>query len=591
MAIYYLDVDDEITSAAARIRDSSDTRIALVLTGGARVATSRINFRLLAGEAKRRHKRLAIVTADKTVQSVARSAGLFVFGTVGEYERAEATRAAGRPSDSEDDVSEALGELAATVVVQPGGKQRRAVAGGVGSGGSSDGARSARTGRIPWRLTAALGFLTAVALASGLFFFYPSASVTLTVREEQVGPVTYSATIDPGVIAADDQAGIVPGVKKAFPVSASGTFDATGQKVTETPAGGTVTFDSINTLFAVPVIAGTRLTTASGIAFITGQTVSVPRATVSGTRITHGSASTPVQAVTPGVAGNVAAGAIVRVPADLAAAQVTVSNAQPTTGGTHTVTPIVQQSDIDGAETAMMATLNGDFQDAVTAPEAAPSGATLFAISAKLGISIFSPDPQAMVGQEVASFELNASATGTAVVADMAAVGGLAKSRVDQAVDTGFTLVDGSVTTAFGAPVLRGDTIQVPVTANARQARKLDESSLRAAIKGKSVEDAKAYLAQFGVVQISVSPGWASTMPAFDFRIDFHLVEATASPGGSPSASTSPVASAAHVTAAPRRTTTPGETSAPSEVPSTGPGATPPPTAPPASAASAGPTG
>jgi hypothetical protein len=55
MAIYYLDIDDEVTSAAARIRDSSDTRIALVLVGGSRVATSRINFRLLAREAKSRH--------------------------------------------------------------------------------------------------------------------------------------------------------------------------------------------------------------------------------------------------------------------------------------------------------------------------------------------------------------------------------------------------------------------------------------------------------------------------------------------------------------------------------------------------------
>ncbi|HJX67372.1 MAG TPA: hypothetical protein VJ258_01465, partial [Candidatus Limnocylindrales bacterium] len=71
MAIYYLDDQDEITSAAARIRDSSDTRIALVLSGASRVATSRINFRLLAGEAKRRNKKLAIVAADPSVQSVA----------------------------------------------------------------------------------------------------------------------------------------------------------------------------------------------------------------------------------------------------------------------------------------------------------------------------------------------------------------------------------------------------------------------------------------------------------------------------------------------------------------------------------------
>jgi hypothetical protein len=73
MAIYYLDVDDEITSAATRIRDTSDDRIALVLTAGSRVATSRINFMLLAREARKRGKRLAIVTGDPSTQSVARS--------------------------------------------------------------------------------------------------------------------------------------------------------------------------------------------------------------------------------------------------------------------------------------------------------------------------------------------------------------------------------------------------------------------------------------------------------------------------------------------------------------------------------------
>src|SRR5450759_2194134 len=115
MAIYYLDVDDEVTSAAARIRDSSDNRIALVLSGGARVATSRINFRLLAREARHRNKRLAIITGDPSVQSVARSAELPVFASVGEYERAEAARARGLAEGTTTDVSAALDELALTV--------------------------------------------------------------------------------------------------------------------------------------------------------------------------------------------------------------------------------------------------------------------------------------------------------------------------------------------------------------------------------------------------------------------------------------------------------------------------------------------
>ena len=56
--VIYLDVDDEITSAAARIRTVEGRRVALVLPHGSRVATSRINFRLLARDALTHEKRL-----------------------------------------------------------------------------------------------------------------------------------------------------------------------------------------------------------------------------------------------------------------------------------------------------------------------------------------------------------------------------------------------------------------------------------------------------------------------------------------------------------------------------------------------------
>jgi hypothetical protein len=46
--VVYLDVEDEITSAATRIRTAAGPRVGLVLPFGSRVATSRINFRLLA---------------------------------------------------------------------------------------------------------------------------------------------------------------------------------------------------------------------------------------------------------------------------------------------------------------------------------------------------------------------------------------------------------------------------------------------------------------------------------------------------------------------------------------------------------------
>ena len=81
-SIVYLDVDDEITSAANRIRHVTEMRVALVLPAGSRLATSRINFRLLAREAQTHAHDLFIVAPEAATRALAASAGLAVYATV-----------------------------------------------------------------------------------------------------------------------------------------------------------------------------------------------------------------------------------------------------------------------------------------------------------------------------------------------------------------------------------------------------------------------------------------------------------------------------------------------------------------------------
>jgi hypothetical protein len=609
MAIYYLEVDDEITSAAARIRDSSDNRIALVLSGGSRVATSRINFRLLAREAKQRNKRLAIVAADQSVQSVARSADLPVYATVGEYEKAEAALATGLQGKAPSETIDALDELAATVSPAPGGNPK-------GKGGSARGAGVAPAGHglmsrfgLSRPVMVGLVGLTIVAFAATMFFFYPSAKIVLTMRQEAVGPITVSVKVDPSVAAANDLSGTVPGLDKAFPVEASGTYDATGQNVVETAATGGVTFSSLNTFLAVPILAGTRVSTGGGVAFVTSSTVTVPKATVSGTTITPGSAGVAVTAVNKGLSGNVAANTIVIVPSDLAASLVgshPVTNKAATAGGSHTVTPQVVQSDIDKAEADLFSQLDTQFQSALTSPEAVPSGQSLFSGSAHMGTAVCSPDPATLLDQAAPSFQLDCKGTGTATLAQTTNISDLAKRRVTAAVRSGYLLVDNSVTASVGAPVTQGSTVVVPVIVRAVQVPVVDVDALRSAIKGMSVDEATTYLSQFGKVDIAVSPDWASSLPSFDFRIDIELILPSTQPGSSASPGGSLRASASGPTARPAEKTggNPFATSsaatlvsplpsasesppAESLAPSTAPTDTPPPTPGPSPAASA----
>ena len=86
MTVCYMDLDDEITDAVARLRSADDRRFILVLPQGSRVATSRINFRLLAKEGLDRSVAVALVSGDAGVRSLAISAGMPAYGTVDEAE-------------------------------------------------------------------------------------------------------------------------------------------------------------------------------------------------------------------------------------------------------------------------------------------------------------------------------------------------------------------------------------------------------------------------------------------------------------------------------------------------------------------------
>ena len=76
MSVWYLDDEAEITDAVARLRAAEDRLVVLVVPPGSRIATGRINFRLLAREASARDLRLAIASPDEQVRSLAGAAGV-----------------------------------------------------------------------------------------------------------------------------------------------------------------------------------------------------------------------------------------------------------------------------------------------------------------------------------------------------------------------------------------------------------------------------------------------------------------------------------------------------------------------------------
>jgi hypothetical protein len=651
VAIVYLDVDDEITSAAARIRAAEEVRVAIVLPAGSRLATSRINFRLLAREAQGRSRQLLIVSPEGATRALAASAGLTVFPTVRELEDSfaapgdDGTAGAAGSSGSAVAGATAAGVLAAGAAEDEGGGVGAAAgadgtagsgstgvaagaggaagpgwaAGAAGAGAAVAGSAARRSQAVPriepaptvamptpapsgggptgvpsdpadaglgrglggrsagaslpvvssgrrpggtrtaWIATGlALLFVAIVAVVLG-YLFLPAATIVVTPKVEPIGPLTFVVTADPTATATDVAAGVVPATVATFPLQASGDFPATGRKVAETRAGGTVTFSNVDPFAQHTIASGSLVQTPSGIGFLTQRTVVLPRAALTGLVIVPTNVDVPVRAVSAGTSGNVPAGAISIVPPDQNPAKIKVRNKAATTGGTHTETAIVAQRDIDKATVSLTKQLNDQLTAAIADPAQVLPGSTVFPDTKSMSKPVPTPDPSTLVGQPVASFSYGLSATGSVTAVDTTEVQNLATERLRGSVSAGHDLVSGSLQVTVGKGKVVGDTIVFAIRATASEVARLDPDELRNEVRGKTKTEAEQILSEYGAVTITLWPGFSDRIPVYDARIDLTVSQplpvetSSPGPGGSsspagssvPAVSTSPGASGA----------------------------------------------
>ncbi len=596
--ILYLDIDDEITSAAARVRAVESGRVAVVLPYGSRVATSRINFRLLARDALTHEKRLSVIASDSATRALAASAGLPVFASVQEYETslppprtptedptvvappasaaavrkakraaaagaaagAAAASAAHEVTGSTADTSGPVGTETARVEAPP-AVVSAAAAGGAASASSrdrippagesgptaTDTVRRATVSVTPSRggsrrtpLIVGLAVLGLALLVGvvGAYLFLPSADIVVTPKTETLGPIQLTVVADPTTTEPDVEAGTVPAEVLTVDVSTSDTFEATGKRVEETVAKGTVRFRNVDFTSANAIPGGSIVSAAGGIRFRTNQSVTVGAAALVGLQIVPKTASVGVTAVEPGPEGNVEPNTILTIPRGESPVTLSVTNPEATTGGTREEFPRVSPGDVDKAMEALDISLQEAFAEQVADPALAPPGSTVFEETAVLGEATPTVDPTTLVGTEAATFELGMTATGTVTAVDDAPVASIAESRLRESVAAGSQLVGDSITVDVGEAIVTGGVVSFPVTASATQVAVLDPAELKALVLGKTSDEARAILAPYGTTEITLAPDWVTTIPTFENRVD--LTIATDGPNASPEASPSP---------------------------------------------------
>jgi len=584
MAVYYLDIDDEITSAAARIRGAADVSVALVLPAGSRIATSRINFRLLAREALERSRRLAIVAPEASARALAASAGLPVFATVVEYEdavdalsqetvldRAEATRDVTGPAALQPAAGAAYAARAAAPgpSARDGSEVARAVGPTTGLAPVA-GPRPAGRGR---RRTVVLGgaaLLALVALVGGVagYVVLPTATIVVTPRTVDVGPVELRVRADPDATEPDAAAGVVPATRSEWQLAADGSFPATGKRIEETKASGSVRWANCDPTASYTIPRGTVVRTAGGAGFATQDAIFLPVATISGTppavHLKCQFRTADVSASKAGPQGNVQAGTITVIPGAYNPNVISVTNPVATTGGTHTEFPKVTRKDVDAAVAALTGQLDAELARTAADPPDLPAGSTAVPATAGRTDPVPTVDPAMLVDQEVAEFALGLGSTASILAYDATDVRALAAAAVGRVIPSGYDLLPDTVAVELSPAIAQDGIAVVPATARARAVRRVDAAEVRATVRGRTPAEARALLEPLGAVVITTWPDWATTITTIDARLDVR-VEPLPVPGASPTTGPTPAPSSSPL---PAGTAGPG-------APATPPGPTP----------------
>lgn len=530
LSLIYLDVDDEITSAAARIRGAGADRVALVLPYGSRLATSRINFRLLAREATERGKHIEVICADASARALATAAGLPTHASVAAFEgrvpagpagpgAVAATAAAVLEADSDP-----ADDTQTRVLPIP----RR----------SSPRVPIVGPPRPPVRPRIAIALIAALAVLVilGGFFaveYLPSATIVLHPRSEPIGPLQFTVEARPDVATTDAAGLVIPAQRVPFSLQAGATFTATGVRVVETKATGSVTFANFDTGGGVLILAGTEVRTPSGIRFKTLAEITLPRASFDlfpPFKVHPSTGNVAVEALTAGEAGNVGNNSITLLPKQ--GRTLTVTNPDPTTGGESRQVTEVSEQDVAAAKTAIETALVTQMDEQLAAGAGVPPGLTMFPETATVGDATYAVDPATLVGTEVETFDLSATAEGAAIGVDPTPIAAIAESRLEAKVATGWTLVPEATKPTIGTPSAVGETVTYPVTISGAQVHDVDQVALGAAIRGLLLGEARNKLDDYGDVEITFWPDWVTKIPTRPDRITFTL--------GAPQPSASP---------------------------------------------------
>ena len=517
-SVVYLEADDEVTSVVRRIREADGDAVIVVAPGRSRAVSSVVALRLLARAADGAGRGLVVV-GDTLTRSLAGEAGVMAHATLEDARRAGTAGPAMEPTRAA--ISVVRGpvpeDTAPTMTAAPLTVTADDVTRAVSQPRSGPRARrplqARRRRRLPIAVvTAVVALLLAVLVAAAAVA--PGAVITIVPRAEPVGPITYE------IVAGDTE-------RIAGTVNASVEVPVTGTYQDLEPATGTAVL--LNWTFVPVTVEAGTFVAAGQQAFATEVDVVVPRGSLTGAgTIAAGEAEVAVVAAAPGPAANVGAGAIDTVVNESVDARLrgfpenterTVTNPEPTAGGLDVIGSEITQADVDGAVAELREELASLADaalpvDAVVVSDPEPPEPVIAGLDGLIG------------RRDAPSPSLRGELEWSARVVDEEAVRSAALERFlgdADAIPAGSELMEDTVEVAVAQPALDGETVRVQVRVSARRIPTIDTAEIRRSVTGATPAQVQSSLEPLGAVHVELWPGWVSTVPALDWRIELRV--------------------------------------------------------------------
>jgi len=492
----YVETEEEIPELVERLRRYRGDDTMLVLPMRSRIGQSRFNFQLLRNYAARMGKRVTVVCDDPAVQKMASESGFPVFGAVGPLGEGIASEPEQAPPPRKWWQRRIVAPVTHVGVAAPTKLLTKS-------------ATEVKPGRVLLYLVAAVLLLVGLV---GAAIFVPSASVTLVAQAQPFSQRDVEIQAQPGkppirvrvsaVSRSDSQGFKTTGVKAVQLAPAIGQAVYTNGCTHNSPTfyfkSGQRLYDPSNQL--------TFAQTSSTVAVDAGKSVTVN-----------------IQAVVPGLAGNVGSHVITQiVPNDFAC--LTVDNPQATGGGADaSSTPQMTETDFDAARAQLEAQLHQAIAQQLAAGVLTGEKLSEFIV---YNAPQFSTDHQP--NDTAPSFSGTMTVVGEGDYYFDSDVAKAFQTYLTQRVPNDQQLLteSGIQTTYRLLSASKGGNLTFVGSATAYIAAKLDEAKVRAQIVGRPVTSAKIYLQSLGVKSVIIKelPMTLPLMPVLSKRIAIHYV-------------------------------------------------------------------